>query len=245
VTGKTIGSGGSVGRDEATGRGVAYNIASWAVERGVDLSGRTIAVQGFGNVGSWAARILGQEYGCKLVAVQDHTGGIRNVSGIDPEALTQHVQAHKGVAGYPRADAIGAKDFWSTPVDVLIPAALEWQVTEETAPLIRCRLVAEGANGPTTPGAERILLDQGIDVIPDILCNAGGVIVSFFEWTQNKRGETWYIDEVRHKLKRRIADAYDRVTQAMNKYGCNRRDAAMVTAVSRVALAYEERGIFP
>jgi glutamate dehydrogenase (NAD(P)+) len=245
VTGKTVGSGGSVGRDEATGRGVVTTVAAWAAEKGLDLAGKTFSVQGYGNVGSFAARILAKEHGAKCVAAADASGAIRNPNGLDTEKLTAHVEKTKGVKGYGEADAISTDDFWTTPVDVLIPAALEWQVTDKNAPKIRCRLVAEGANGPTTPEAERILLDNGIDVIPDILCNAGGVIVSFFEWTQNKRGETWYIDEVRHKLKRRLSDAYDRTTQAMQRYQCDRRQAAMAVALNRIAQAYEERGIFP
>jgi glutamate dehydrogenase (NAD(P)+) len=245
VTGKTVASGGSVGRDEATGRGVVTTIAAWAAEKGFDLAGKTFSVQGYGNVGSFAARILAKEHGGRLVAASDATGSIRNLKGIDAEKLAAYVEKTKGVRGYEEADAISADDFWSTKVDVLIPAALEWQVTAKNAPKISCRLVAEGANGPTTPEAERILLENGIDVIPDVLCNAGGVMVSFFEWTQNKRGETWYIDEVRHKLKRRLTDAYDRVTQAMNRYQCDRRQAAMAVALNRIAQAYEERGIFP
>lgn len=245
VTGKSVAAGGSLGREEATGRGTVYNIASWAVERGMDLAHATFSVQGFGNVGSWAARILQNEYGGRMLAAQDHTGSIYNAQGIDADELARHVEAHKGVKGYPKADAIDPEDFWRTKVDILIPAALEWQITEENAPHIQARLVAEGANGPTTVRAERLLLDRGIDLIPDILCNSGGVIVSFFEWTQNKRGETWYLDEVRHKLKRRIADSYDRTTQAMNRYNCTRREGAMIVALNRVAGAYEERGIFP
>ena len=127
----------------------------------------------------------------------------------------------------------------------MVPAALEWQVTSKNAPDIQARVVAEAANGPLTSRAEKILLDRGIDVIPDILCNSGGVIVSYFEWTQNRRGETWYIEEVRHKLMRRITDAYDRVRQARNQYNCSMRDAAMAVAVKRVETAYNERGIFP
>lgn len=245
VTGKSIAAGGSKGREEATGRGTVYNIASWAVEKDLDLSQATFTVQGFGNVGSFAARILQNEYGAKLVAVQDHTGSLRCPDGIDADALAEHVESTKGVAGYEAAEACAPEEFWATKADVVIPAALEWQITSANVNLLDCRLVAEAANGPTTPAAERVLLEKGIDVLPDILCNAGGVIVSFFEWTQNKRGETWYIDEVRHKLKRRIVDAYDRVTQAVNKYKCSRRNAAMAVAIERVATAYEERGFFP
>jgi glutamate dehydrogenase (NAD(P)+) len=245
VTGKSIPAGGSVGRDEATGRGTVYNISSWATERGIDLSQCTFTVQGFGNVGSFAAKVLQDEYGARLIAVQDHTGSLANARGLDANELMAHVAREGGVAGYEKAEEIGSDDFWRTKTDIVIPAALEWQITSRNAPLIDARLVAEGANGPTTLAGERILLANGIDVLPDILCNSGGVIVSFFEWTQNKRGETWYLDEVRHKLKRRIADAYDRTSHAMQQYGCNRREGAMVAAVSRVAGAYDERGIFP
>jgi glutamate dehydrogenase (NAD(P)+) len=245
VTGKTVNAGGSVGRDEATGRGVVTTVAAWAADRKMDLSKSTFAVQGYGNVGSFAARILASEHGATCVAAMDATGSIRNLRGIDAHKLAAWVEKARGVKGYPDADACSADDFWSTKVDVMIPAALEWQVTAKNAPRISCRLVAEGANGPTTPEAERILLENGIDVIPDILCNAGGVMVSFFEWTQNKRGETWYLDEVRHKLTRRLTDSYDKTTDAMKRYGCDRRQAAMAVAVSRIAQAYEERGIFP
>lgn len=245
VTGKTISAGGSLGREEATGRGTVYSIASWAIEKGIDLQHCTFAVQGYGNVGSFAAEILQNEYGAKLVAVQDHTGSLANPKGINADSLSRHVGKTKGIAGYERADAISSEEFWKTKADIFIPAALEWQITNENVEDLDCQLVAEAANGPTTVGAERRLIERGIDVIPDILCNAGGVIVSFFEWTQNKRGETWYIDEVRHKLKRRMADAYGRVADVMNEYDCSRRDAAMIVAIRRVANAYEERGLFP
>ena len=245
VTGKSIGSGGSVGREEATGRGTVYSIASWAIENGLDLQHCTFTVQGYGNVGSWAARILQNEYGAKLLAAQDHTGTVHNPKGINADDLASHVGTTNGVAGYDKADKTADEEFWKIPADIIIPAALEWQITSENAADLQCRLVAEAANGPTTPAAERIMRENGIEVIPDILCNAGGVIVSFFEWTQNKRGETWYIDEVRHKLKRRMADAYHRVTQAMNDYKCSRRNGAMAVALARVATAYNERGLFP
>jgi glutamate dehydrogenase (NAD(P)+) len=179
------------------------------------------------------------------VAVQDHTGSIGHAKRIDSDALAAYVEETGGIAGYAEADVLSDEEFWKTKVDICIPGALEWQITEENAPWLDCRLVAEAANGPMTPGAEKILTENGIDVIPDILCNSGGVIVSFFEWTQNRRGETWYLDEVRHKLKRRIADAYDRTTRAMNKYECHRRDGAMIVALDRIAQAYEERGLFP
>jgi glutamate dehydrogenase (NAD(P)+) len=245
VTGKSLAAGGSEGRDEATGRGTVYTIAAWARERNFDLKGATFTVQGFGNVGSFASRILCGEYGSKLIAAQDHTGTLVNREGIDAEALARWTAEKKGVAGFPGAEAIGSDEFWHVAADVVIPAALEAQITSKNAPHIETRLVAEGANGPTTPAADRILFDRGIDVIPDILCNSGGVIVSFFEWTQNRQGENWYLDEVRGKLKRRITDAYDRVAATMKRMRTDSRNAAMIAALERVERAYRERGIFP
>jgi glutamate dehydrogenase (NAD(P)+) len=245
VTGKTLASGGSEGRDEATGRGVVYTIASWAAERGIDLAGRTFIVQGFGNVGSFAAKILVQEYGGKLVAAQDHTGSVRNPKGIDPEALSAHVARTRGVAGFDAADAIDKRDFWTTKADICIPAALECQITSDVAANLDVRLVAEGANGPTTPKADEVLRENKVDLIPDILCNAGGVIVSYFEWTQNRQGDSWYLDEVRARLKRRITSAYDRASAAANRWKTDSRNAAMIAALERISVAYRERGIFP
>jgi glutamate dehydrogenase (NAD(P)+) len=247
VTGKTLAAGGSEGRDEATGRGVVYTISAWAQQNKLDLKGATFTVQGFGNVGSWAARILCSEHGSKLLAVQDYTGSLASSSdkGIDPEALTKHVAERKGVAGFSGAKVIEKDAFWKIPADIVIPAALEAQVTSKNAPDIQCKLMAEGANGPTTPAADKILFGKGIDIIPDILCNSGGVIVSYFEWTQNKQGDSWYIDEVRAKLKRRIVDAFDRVMETKKRYQTDTRNAAMITALERVAKSYKERGIFP
>jgi glutamate dehydrogenase (NAD(P)+) len=247
VTGKTLESGGSEGRDEATGRGVVYTIAAWAQQNKLELKGATFTVQGFGNVGSWAARILVAEHGSKLLAAQDHTGTLQSQGdkGIDPEALTKHVAEKKGVAGFTGAKAIEKDAFWKIPADIVIPAALEAQVTSKNAPDIQCKVMAEGANGPTTPAADKILFGKGIDIIPDILCNSGGVIVSYFEWTQNKQGDHWYVDEVRAKLKRRITDSFDRVMEAKKRHQTDTRNAAMITALERVAKSYKERGIFP
>jgi glutamate dehydrogenase (NAD(P)+) len=245
VTGKTLAAGGSEGRDEATGRGCVYTIAAWAQEHKLDLKGARFTVQGFGNVGSWAARILVAEHGAVLLAAQDHTGTVESSKGIDPEALTRHVAEKKGVAGFSGARAIEREAFWRVKADVVIPAALEAQITSKVAPDIDCKLIAEGANGPTTPAADKILFGKGIDVIPDILCNSGGVIVSYFEWTQNKQGESWYVDEVRSKLKRRITDAFDRVLATKKRHATDMRNAAMITALERVTASYKERGIFP
>jgi glutamate dehydrogenase (NAD(P)+) len=245
VTGKPVSAGGSEGRDEATGRGVVYTIAAWAQEKKFELKKATFIVQGFGNVGSFAAKILCSEYGSVLLAAQDHTGTVHNSKGIDTEALVKWVNEKKGVAGFPGAEAIGKDDLWKIKADILIPAALEAQITSKNAPIIDVKVVAEGANGPTTPKADEIFVKRGIDMIPDILCNSGGVIVSYFEWTQNKQGESWYLDEVRAKLKRRIVDAYDRAAKIREKYKTDGRNAAMITAVQRVVTAYKERGFFP
>lgn len=245
VTGKSIATGGSEGREEATGRGTVYTIAAWARERGIDLKGKTFIVQGYGNVGSFAAKILCAEYGATLLAAQDHTGTVYHRDGIDAEALARWVTENKGVAGYPAAQVYDRDEFWSIPCDIAIPAALEAQVTSKNAPNIKASVIAEGANGPTTPAADKIFVQRKIDVIPDILCNSGGVIVSYFEWVQNKQGEHWYLDEVRAKLKRRITDAYDRVAEVMKRHRTDSRNAAMITAVERIATSYRERGIFP
>ena len=245
VTGKTLSAGGSEGREEATGRGVVYTVAAWAQENKVDLSKSTFTVQGYGNVGSFAARILCAEHGSTLLAAQDHTGSIHNAKGIDAEALAAWVREKRGVAGFPGAEPVGNDDFWRIKADVLIPAALEAQLTSANAKDVRCRLVAEGANGPTTPAADKILFDRGIDLIPDILCNSGGVIVSYYEWVQNKQGDMWYVDEVRAKLKRRITGAYDQFAATKSKFKTDARNAAMIAALGRVAHAYKERGIFP
>jgi glutamate dehydrogenase (NAD(P)+) len=245
VTGKPVSVGGSEGRDEATGRGVVYTIAAWAQEKKLPLDKATFTVQGFGNVGSFAAKILCGEYGSTLLAAQDHTGTVYNPKGIDAEALVRWAAEKRGVTGFPGADAIEKDELWRIKADILIPAALEAQITSKNAPFIDVKLVAEGANGPTTPKADEIFVKRGIDVIPDILCNSGGVIVSYFEWTQNKQGESWYLDEVRSKLKRRITDAYDRAGRNRERFKTDARNAAMITAVQRVAQAYRERGIFP
>ena len=243
VTGKPVEAGGSVGREKATGQGVAYCVEAWAEDHELEMDGATIAVQGFGNVGSWAARLLAAQ-GARLVAVQDVTGAVAAPGGIDPEALAAWAQG-RGVAGFPGARPTDPETFLETPCDVLIPAALEKQITRETAGALRCRLVAEGANGPTDPDGDEILRDRGIAVIPDILCNAGGVIVSYFEWLQNKRGEFWDLEEVDRKLRRRMLGAYQKVSDTARARGVDWRTAAYVVALQRLETVYKERGIFP
>jgi len=244
VTGKPIESGGSLGREKATGQGVVYLIQEWAKDRGFDLNGATYIVQGFGNVGSWTARLM-KPLGGKLVAVEDVTGAIFNPEGIDPDLLAEHVKRCGGVIGYPEAREIDHQTFLGTRADIFIPAAMENQITAETAPLLRVKLVAEGANGPTDPGGDAILQAREIDLIPDILCNSGGVIVSYFEWLQNKRSEFWELEEVDSKLHKKIVNAYERVRDVARESGTDWRTAALIVALSYLEKVYKERGIFP
>jgi glutamate dehydrogenase (NAD(P)+) len=244
VTGKPIEAGGSLGRDKATGQGVVYLIREWAKDHKFELGGATYIVQGFGNVGSWAARLL-TPLGPKLTAAEDVTGSIANEDGIDPEALAKHVRARGGVAGFAGARPITHLAFLRTKADIFIPAALENQITGETAPLLNVRLVAEGANGPTNPDGDRVLVERNIDLIPDVLCNSGGVVVSYFEWLQNKRSESWELQEVDCKLYRRIVDAYARVRETARQYKVDWRTAAYMVALARLEKVYRERGIFP
>jgi glutamate dehydrogenase (NAD(P)+) len=245
VTGKPIESGGSVGRDKATGQGVVYTIEEWAKDKKFDLSKATYTVQGFGNVGSWTAVLL-KRHGSKLLAVEDASGALANPQGIDPEDLLSYAQKNNGlIKGYPQAKPIDRKRLFQTAADIFVPAALENQITAQTAPLLNVRLVAEGANGPTDPDGDRVLQQRGIDLIPDILCNAGGVVVSYFEWLQNKRSEFWDLDEVDTKLHRKIVNAYGRVRETAARHKVDWRTAAYVEALSRLETVYKERGIFP
>jgi len=245
VTGKPIESGGSLGRDKATGQGVIYTIEEWARDNNFSLNGATYIVQGFGNVGSWAALLM-KEQGSKLIAVEDVSGAIFNSKGMDPEQLVEYAKNNNGlISGFPDADPVDHDTFLRTQADIFIPAALENQITSETAPDMNFRLVAEGANGPTDPEGDKILQEKGTHLIPDILCNAGGVIVSYFEWLQNKRSEFWDLQEVDCKLHKKIVNAYARVRDAAKKYSTDWRTAAYIVALSRLEEVYKERGIFP
>ena len=244
VTGKTLTCGGSLGREKATGQGVTFTVEEWAKGKKVDLAKSTMIVQGYGNVGSNSAVLLGAK-GVKLLAASDHTGSIFHASGIDTVQLKKWVDEKKGVAGYPHADKIDTAQFWATKCDILIPAALENQITEDNARHIQCRVVAEGANGPTTPGGEEILLEKGVDFIPDILCNAGGVTVSYFEWVQNKKSEKWELEEVDKKLESYMRRAYRQTAEQRAALKSDMRTAAYAVALQRIQVAYRERGIFP
>ncbi|MFP4498411.1 MAG: Glu/Leu/Phe/Val family dehydrogenase [Vulcanimicrobiota bacterium] len=244
VTGKPIKSGGSQGRDKATGQGVVFLIEKWAQDNNFDLKGSTFFVQGFGNVGSWAAILLCR-LGAKLVAVEDVSGSFVNSKGIDPVELAAHVIATGKVKGFKGLKEISHHKFLQTKADIFIPAALENQLTAETAPLLDVKLIAEGANGPTDPDGDQILNEKKIELLPDILCNAGGVIVSYFEWLQNKRSQFWELEEVDFKMKKKILAGYKQVQKVVQEYKTDWRTAAYITALSALETVYRERGIFP
>lgn len=245
VTGKPVFSGGLEGRDRATGFGVVTSIKKWAESNGVDLKGKKYIVQGFGNVGYWAAHFM-HETGAKLIAVQDHSGTIFNTDGIDPESLAAHSKENQNsINAYSQAEKIKDEDFFGLDCDIVIPAALGNQITVDNAQHIKAQLIAEGANGPTDSAAEEILLEKGITIIPDILCNSGGVIGSYFEWLQNKRAEIWKIDEVLSQLEDKILTAYDKVEKTAKKYETDYRTAAYIVALERIERVYKERGVFP
>ena len=245
VTGKTLETGGSPGRDKATGQGVMFCLQHWADETGFDLSSGTAIIQGWGNVGGATGRIL-QVHGARVLAASDHLGAIADEDGIDAFDLTDWVNEHGTVSGYPNADWIEPADLWGVDADLVIPAALENQITADNAGQIKARVVVEAANGPTTLEAEAILADRGIDVLPDILVNAGGVVVSYFEWLQNRSAQTWNLNDVDHKLRDILWKASDSVCEIREELDiASRRDAAYAIALRRLRVVYEQRGIFP
>ena len=244
VTGKPLEFGGSEGREKATGQGLVYILDELLDELGLDVSQMTYSIIGYGNVGSWTARLLKQR-GAKLLAVLDHTGSIRSDKEIDAFALATYVASTGGVGGYPEADAVSSKDFYETPVDVFIPAALEQMIVPEVASRLQCKVVVEGANAPTTPAADRVLAERGIPVLPAVLCNSGGVTVSYFEWKQNRQAETWQLSTVDNELKRVMVSAAERVKMAAKRFKCDLRTAAYCAALERVGAVYQLRGIFP
>jgi len=244
VTGKPVSLGGSLGRHDATGRGVFVCTVEAAQRLGLSIAGARVAVQGFGNVGEAAARLFA-EAGAKVVAIQDETGSIYNSHGLDVRQVRQHRLETGSLAGAPGAEPISGEQFWSCAVDILIAAALENQITEQNAPLIRARIVAEGANGPTTPGADLILQERNILVIPDVLANAGGVTVSYFEWVQDISAFFWSEDEINSRLDKIMRDAFTAVWDAADAKGIILRTAAFVLGCERVLLARKLRGLYP
>jgi glutamate dehydrogenase (NAD(P)+) len=244
VTGKPPGLGGTVGRREATGLGVVYVLEAVCERIGLELRDARVAIQGFGNVGSVAAREL-YAIGARVVAVSDHSGGLVSEDGLDVAALERWVDEHGMLSGYPDARAVGPADVLEVPCEIVIPAALERQVTEDNADRLQCELVIEAANGPTTPEAEVILRDRGILVVPDVLANAGGVTVSYFEWVQAHQRYTWNEIEIQERLRRQLRAAFGRVIEAADRLGADWRMAALSVAIERVAEAARLRGIYP
>ena len=245
VTGKPVLLGGSLGRREATGRGVAYLVNRAADTVGLDCARATAVVQGFGNVGSVAALSLAK-YGVRIIAVSDAFGGVYNAAGLDVWRLDKYAAEHKTVAGFPEAEAVTNAQLLETPCDILVPAAMERQITAENAGRIHCRILAEGANGPTTPEADAILRERPeIFVIPDILCNAGGVVVSYFEWVQDLQSFFWTESEISDKLFRILEGAFMQTLNLSRKRTVSMRQAALSLGISRVLDAKRARGLFP
>ena len=244
VTGKPIDLGGSLGRVEATGRGVFTVGVEAAKLTGLNLQGARVAVQGFGNVGGTAGKLFA-EAGAKVVAVQDHTGTIFNNNGFDVPALLEHVGNTGGVGGFADSEVMDNADFWAVDCDILIPAALEGQITKDNAGQIKAKLVIEGANGPTTPEADDILTDKGVLVLPDVIANARGVTVSYFEWVQDFSSFFWTEDEINARLVRIMQEAFAGVWAVAQEHKVSLRTATFIVACKRILHAREMRGLYP
>ncbi len=244
VTGKSLLCGGSEGREEATAWGVAMCIEHWADVRSFDLAGASCAIQGFGNVGSHLATALSR-LGVTLVAVGDHTGYWHNAEGFNPYRLAEHVRANGSLDGYPRGEPITRDEFFASECDILVPAALAVQIGSEEAKNLRCRVVVEAANGPTDLEGERICRERGIEILPDILANSGGVVVSYFEWLQNKRCERWDRESVYGKLERRMQSTLRAAFSRAAELDRDLRTACYAIALERLRALYERRGIWP
>ncbi|PYM59997.1 MAG: glutamate dehydrogenase [Candidatus Rokuibacteriota bacterium] len=244
VTGKPLLVGGSAGRREATGRGLVYVISQAAREARLDLKDASIAIQGYGNVGSVVAHLLWRE-GSKVIAVDDAKGGVVNTRGLDIGALWNHAREADTVAGFAGGEPLEGDDLLELPCDVLVPAALGGQITSKNADRIRARIVAEGANGPTTPEADAILAEHGVLVIPDILANAGGVVVSYFEWVQGLQYYFWRESEINSRLQELIIRAFNQVLTLARRDGVDLRTAALMLGIRRVADGFKIRGFYP
>lgn len=244
VTGKPIHLGGSLGRVKATGRGVFITGRHIAKRIQLPITHAKVAVQGFGNVGSEAA-LLFAESGAKVTWVQDHSGTIFNENGLDLEKLLAHVTEHRGVHGFADAQAAADESFWDAEVDIMIPAALESQITVDRAQRLKAKMVLEGANGPTYPEADDVLVERGITVVPDVICNAGGVTVSYFEWVQDMASYFWTEEEINERLDKLLIQAIDDVWSSAEEHQCTLRTAAYILACERILKARQERGIYP
>ena len=244
VTGKPVHLGGSLGRVRATGRGVYVTGLEVAKRIGLAVEGSKVAVQGFGNVGNEAAYLFSHA-GAKVVCVQDHTGTIFNAEGMNVKALQKHVTEDGGVMGFADATVIADEEFWNVEMDILIPAALEGQITVERAQNLKAKIVLEGANGPTYPEADDVFVQRNITVVPDVICNAGGVTVSYFEWVQDMASYFWSEDEINERLDKLMIQAIADVWNMAELKGCSLRTAAYILACERILKARKERGIFP
>jgi glutamate dehydrogenase (NAD(P)+) len=242
ITGKPLALWGSLGRDDATARGAMYTIREAAKVLNIDLSKATVAIQGFGNAGTFSATLAKQLFGCKVVAISDSQGGVFDPKGIDYDAVHQYKEQTGSVVGFPKGERISNSDLLEVEADILIPAALENQITETNAARIKSKIVAEAANGPTTPEADQVLHSRNIFVIPDFLCNAGGVTVSYFEWVQNQRGMPWELEDVHRRLDRKMTRAFNEVLESMRRHKVDMRTGAYCVAVARVADATRARG---
>ncbi|MBI4525683.1 MAG: Glu/Leu/Phe/Val dehydrogenase [Deltaproteobacteria bacterium] len=243
VTGKPVAIGGTLGRKEATGRGVVYALEQAVDSLGLDLQKCSVLIQGFGNVGSVTGRELAR-LGVSVVGVSDRSGGIYNPRGLPVEAVARFKEQNNKLLEFPEGEKIGGKEFLELPCDILIPSASEMQITQENAGKLKCRIIAEGANGPTTPEADKILADMGVLVIPDILANAGGVIVSYFEWVQDLQNFFWTEDEINKQLKEMMTRSFRSVLEASRKERASLRLAALMIAIQRVGRAMLLRGLY-
>ena len=243
VTGKPVEMGGSLGRREATGRGVMIIARESAKHLGFELEGSTVAVQGFGNVGSIGAELM-HEHGAKILAATDWKGGVYNAKGLDMPALLAWSAENKTVAGFPGSEPITNEQLFALQVDILVPAALENQITADNAGAIKAKMVIEGANGPTTPAAHQALHARGVFVVPDILANAGGVTTSYFEWVQDRHGYFWSLKEVNERLEEKMVQAFDAVLATAKQYNVDMRAAAYIVAINRVATVTRMRGMY-
>lgn len=244
ITGKPLSIGGSLGRNEATGRGLSFTVREAVKKLGINLQASTVAVQGFGNAGQYASLLL-EEMGAKVVAVSDSQGGIHNKNGIHISSLRKHKEKMGSVVGFPDSKSISNEEILETECTILVPAALENQITQKNASRVTARLVAEAANGPTTPEADETLYKNKTLVIPDVLANSGGVTVSYFEWLQNLRREYWTEEQVNSMLDKKMTRAFSDVYETHEKYQVNMRKASIALAVGRVTEAIKTRGLWP